>query len=139
MKKKSFLIMVLVCFFCGSIYAQQQDTVQVASIEQAINKTLASFRERILNKEAVVYCIVKNHLDMTTAGFNNKNLLIEQGINARYIDKKTKNYLLTFGISKYSGGLIVDVSISSVEKKTNKRLEYLVHSFDIPTLYKVVF
>lgn len=139
MKSKSFLVLVLVCFFCGSIQAQQKDTVQVASIEQAINKTLASFRERIPNKEAIVYCIVKNHLNVAKAGFNNENLLIEQGINARYIDKKAKNYLITFGIGQYNGGLIVDVSVSSIEKKTNKRLDYLVHSFDIPALYKVVF
>lgn len=124
---------------CGSVCAQQQDTIQVTSIEEAIKKTLVSFRERILNKEAVIYYIVKNHLDMTTVDFNDKNLLIEQGINARYINKKAKNYLLTFGIGQYRGGVIVDVSMSSIEKKTNKRLEYLVQSFDIPTLYKVVF
>ena len=55
----------------------------------------------------------KSFLVLVLLCFNDENLLVEQGINARYINKKRKLFDY-FGIGQYSGGLLVDVSVSSI-------------------------
>jgi len=133
---KSILsLLVFFCLSCSQGRAQQQDTLKVKSIEEAINMSIKSFRKRIANENAVVYCIVKNKLEIKEAGFGGKNLLVENGINPKYIDRKTSKYLLTFLISQGTNGTIVDVSVSALKKKKRRRIEYTVQSFAIPATY----
>jgi len=136
---KTFLTVLLMssCLSFIPTYAQQQDTIKVKSIEEAINTTLKSFRKRIVNEDAIVYCILKNQLNMKDVDFNEKNLLVENSVNAKYIDRKTPKYLLTFHISERSG-TIVDVSMSTLVKKTRRKIEYTVHSYAIPITYRIV-
>jgi hypothetical protein len=119
------------------IYGQQNDTIEVKTVEEAINITLRNFRKSINNENAFIYCMLKNKLGMKDVDFNERTLLVEGGINAELIDRNTSKYLLTFYIIQKESDIIIDVGISTLVKKSRKKIEYTVQSYDIPTTFRI--
>ena len=120
------------------IYGQQQDTLVVNTIEDAINKTLKEFRTRIDDEDATIYCIVTNSLNMNLVDFNEKNLLVKNTINAKYINRNTPSYLITFNLVQKESGIVIDVATSSIKKISRRLVEFNVRSFAITKTYKIM-
>lgn len=138
MKYCHAILLVFIFLVSIPIYGQQNDTIKVKTVEEAINTTLRNFRKRINNENAFIYCIVKNQLNIKDIDFNERNLLVESGINAEYIDRNTSKYLLTFYITQKERDIFIDVGISTIEKKSRKKIEYTVQSYDIPTIFRII-
>jgi len=137
MKILSSLLIVFSCLSCIPSYAQQQDTIKVKSVEEAINTALESFRTSIHNENAIVYCLVKYKLNMNATNFNERNLLVKNSINAKYIDRKSPKYVLYFIISSKKCETIINVSTASLEKKSRKKITLSFRESAIP-VYKVI-
>lgn len=128
-------LLVFVFIVSMPVYGQQNDTIRVRTVEEAINTTLRNFRKRINDENTFIYCIVKNQLNIKDVDFNERNLLVESGINAEYIDRNSAKYLLTFNLIKKEGDIIIDVGISTIVKKSRKKIEFTVQSYDMPTVF----
>jgi hypothetical protein len=137
---KIFQVIFLVSIVLTSLPAngQPQDTLAVTSIEDAINNTLMDFRKRINDEDAVIYCIVTNNINMNLVDFNEKNLLVRNTINAKYIGRKSPNYLITFNITQEETDTVIDVAISSIKKVSRRIVEFNIQSYAITKTFKIV-
>lgn len=134
MKIFSYLLLLFFCISFIPSFAQQQDTINVKSIEEAINSGLKNFRYSLNDKRAIVYCIIKYRLDHDIIAFNDQNLLVENSLNARYIHRNRSNYLLYFIISQKKCETIVDVSTASIHKKSKKKISLSFQESVVPIL-----
>lgn len=111
-------------FFGSSSYAQE-DTMKVKSVEQAISISLKDFRHKIINDNVIIYNIVTVDLNEKNIDLATNDLIVENGINARKIDYKTKKFLFKFVISINNGRTFINVIKWRLNKKSDKELEFL--------------
>ena len=118
MKSYIFIILILVFFMPNSAFTQ---TRTFHSVQEVIDDDINEMKGIFKDYDNI---FITTSLD-TGLKFQRNIFKVDNGLNAKFLKKKDRNFVINLFIHNKENHLIIDVTNARVIKKSNKKLQLI--------------